>query len=148
MKKAVFSFLLVIGFIPAMLYSVELHSSAVRAIVTEKTLLLEQQVLTNKENMLEDTFWKSIRTGGASGIAEWKKHMEQLGITVTAGIAEPGGVPSYQTSGPVESLVELSPDGKAIEIKSENPFSAVIGKIHVGNSSTVFMIPVGCYHGM
>lgn len=142
MERAIFSFLLVLGFIPALLYASELHSSAVREIVKEKTRLLEQQKLTNMENEVGHTFW---RVAGTRKIHEWQEQMNFSGITVDVCLVDPSTRSITRTSIPIEEMVELSPDGKTVEIKNENPFLAITAEIRAGNSSTSFLIPVGCY---
>lgn len=154
MERGLFSFLVVVAFIPAVLYSANLHSQAVGKITREKVMLIEQQVLTNQENEFEYTFWAVSVNAARNGknleqeLAEWKQFMEDQGTQVWSGAVGPDYY-KHPPPNAFECLVEKSPDGKSVEIKkSTNPYSAIGTSIRAGNASTLFLIPVGCSRGL
>lgn len=146
MRRGLFSFLVVVGFIPAVLYSASLHARAVERITLDRTRLLEQQALTNMENEFEDTFWAVATRGGS--LAAWRKAMGEKGISVWSGKVGP----DYYSHAPPETfgdLVELSPDGKSVEVKKgTDPYVAIGASMRAGNATTLFLIPVGCSRGL
>ena len=154
MGRGLFSFLLVVAFIPSVLYAADLHMQASGWIIQERTRLIEHQVLTNKENEFEHTFWATAINSARNGkdfeqdLKTWKKIMENQNIRVWSGEIGPD---YYNQSMPVtfENLVELSPNGNSIEIKKgTNPYSAIGASIQTSNAYTLFLIPVGCSRGL
>ena len=130
MERGLFSFLVVVAFIPAVLYSVNLHSVAVENVASMRVVLIEQQVLTNQEHEFEYTFWESAKK---FKLKQWLELMESKGVTVESSAL---------------SFVEVSPNGDSVVLKSDCPYESLKASFSVGNSSSFFLIPVGCSSGL
>lgn len=152
MGRGMFSFILVVAFIPAVLFSASMHARALEEISDKRVFLMEQQVLTNKEHEFEYTFWetavKSVRAGKDldESMGSWRGRMEEEDIHVWSGFV---GSDFYDLEPEeYESILEVAPGKYSVEVWSEEPFSAVGASIRAGNSSTVFLIPAGCSRGV
>ncbi|MCD4739777.1 hypothetical protein K8R43_01145 [archaeon] len=130
MRRGLFSFLVVVVFIPTVLYSVSLHARAVECVALARVKLLEQQTLTNQEHEFEHTFWASSVKG--IDLGDWSALMEEQGISV---------------EGNPKDFLEKSPGGLTLELKYDtDPYKALSASFVAGNASSVFLIPVGCSH--
>jgi hypothetical protein len=151
-KKGLFSFLIVLGFLPLIFYGLQEHSQAVEWVNEEKQSLTEQQVLTNKENEFQHSFWASSvacvkqKKRLKYCLSSWEQLMEKQGINVFVG--------EWASSKPREkntvfsSMVRASPDGKSVEVKSKNPWGVLGAFLRAGKSSSWFLIPSGCSRGV